>query len=53
VAIIGQPSPDDVYELLADVLERNAELRKENRQLRKGKDYWRGRVTAELRKAKA
>lgn len=53
MAWIGQPSPDDVYELLSDLLERNAELRKENRLLRKGKDYYRGRVTAELRKAKA
>jgi hypothetical protein len=39
-----------VYELLADLLERNAELRKENRHLRMNKDYYRGRLTAEKRK---
>jgi hypothetical protein len=50
VAWIGQPSPEDVHELAADLLERVAHLRAENHRLRQSKDYYRGRLTAEKRK---
>jgi hypothetical protein len=53
MALIGQPAPDDVYTLAADLLEANAALRAENGRLRKAKDYYRGRLSAKQRKARA
>jgi molybdopterin-biosynthesis enzyme MoeA-like protein len=53
VALIGQPSPDDVYQLAADLLERNARLREETRKAIEDKNHYRSRFAAEVKKRKA
>jgi hypothetical protein len=50
VAWIGQPSPDDIYELATDLIVRNAELRAEAQEARKDRNYYRRRLAAELRR---
>ena len=50
VVLIGQPSPDDIYELASDLLVRNAELRAEAREARKDRNYYRSRLAAELKR---
>jgi hypothetical protein len=52
VALIGQPSPDDVYQLATDLLARNSELRALEQKSRMETQYYRTRLMAELRKRK-
>ncbi len=53
MALIGQPSPDDVYQLATDLLGRNSVLRAEAIRARQERDYYRARLVAELMKRKA
>lgn len=45
MALIGQPSPDDIWELTADLLERVTWLQRENRDLREDHDHYRNEIS--------